>query len=224
MKTIQFVIVAAVLFACSVNSKIQTHSRSIVLRKGEVFKLNDAQLVIDTLIMNDGSQLVLNKRFEKVSIQVMYFSYGKDCMIQGEGKRGAGGTDGVKGATLGSRYNSSFATAGDRSRTTVAARPGSAGGSGVNLSLQCNTVAPQGKLTINLRGGNGGEGGDSGGINSQSGVGGNGGDISLSFPQKFETTVSETVIIQNEGGYSGLLKGERAQGRKGKLEIVFLKN
>lgn len=231
MRKLIYFFIPFLFFQCGSNQASLKHAARLVLEKGEIFKLEGNQFFIDTLIMNDGSALMLDNGMNKTLIRTNYFLFGKECVINGEGRPGRKGADGINDASAGYRQRVST--------STVSAAQGQTGGSGVDLTLFCRTVISKGRLTINLRGGNGGVGGaisnlatpnrpNNPGSYAMGGLGGDGGDLLFSYPRESEKEVAAAIAIQNEGGTSGNTRfsnqGRRIQAKDGRIEFVFLSN
>jgi hypothetical protein len=158
-------------------SYAQVRVSKLVIESHQIFELKNSDiLVADTLIMQDSSTIVLNKLKRENYIRAQVAIIGNNCTIDGRGISGQQGRDGAPGSTP-------FGPCTDGS-------PGRNGGKGldgtpgVNLFLYLEDVALDGKLIIDLAGGDGGKGGNGGSggggspgtVHCNGGNGGNGGN------------------------------------------------
>ena len=175
-------------------------------------------LVVDTLIMQDSSSIILNHEKSDNFIHTKIASIGKGCVISGQGSDGMSGRPGDRGLTQSAPcrngYSGKDATSGARGRDAV------------NLSLYFTTLKMNGSLLVNLNGGEGGHGGKgglggdggsgtrvcpagdggNGGNGAAGGDGGNGGALSISCTQcpNLHLLLGEALIVRNFGGFGGV--------------------
>jgi len=190
-------------------------------------------IVVDTLVMNDSSSIILNSSKQDNFIHVKIASFGKGCMIFGHGLNGAPGKQGENGLT-----QSSPCRNGSSGKDAL---PGERGKDAINLSLYLNVMKINGSLIINLNGGDGGNGGGGGhgggggsgtrvcpagdggggGNGADGGDGGNGGAFSISCKQcqDLHLLVGDKLIIKNYGGFGGV-GGDGGQGGQAGLGPV----
>jgi hypothetical protein len=191
----------------------------LVLSPKEKYQIvNSDIIVVDTLVMDDSSSIVLNSLKKDNFIHSKISSIGKGCSIIGRGKNGASGKNGDQGTTQSSPCRNGAsgknASAGER------------GGDGVNFSLYITTLNLNGSLTIDLNGGDGGYGGKggrgggggsgsrvcpagdggNGGNGAAGGDGGNGGGLSINCNQcpDLHLIMGEKLIVTNYGGFGGI--------------------
>jgi hypothetical protein len=197
--------------------------QTLRVNRGEIFQLTGRNFSLDSLILADSSQLLLDDHFDLTLIRSDYVSIGKGCAIIGIGKPGAQGLSGA---------NSTSASYSD-------GRPGAAGFAGISLILNVRYLHLDGDFIINLTGGQGGDGGVGGAIartqraqnpavgttsryttgvipqpastrdNSYGapgagGAGGRGGNLTFSFPGEYAALIKDHFIILNPGGNGGL--------------------
>jgi hypothetical protein len=238
MKKLGFLLFAFGLLQCASNRQDLKQAKQLVLEEGEIFKLQGNAFSIDSLIMHDGSVLVLDARFANTIIRTNYFSFGTDCLISGRGRWGERGADGIVDNPAMYRFRNTGYVSG----LNTPGRPGQSGGAGINLNLYCAAVESRGSLIISLQGGNGGMGGSVGNrqasllyypLTRQSGFapggfGGGGGNISLSYPRRQQAELDKVIIISNEGGFAGNVgsfnAGKRIQANKGKVDVILLRD
>ena len=218
-------------FMCScLVGQAQIRLGKLVIRPHETFHLDSTDiLVADSLIMMDSSRLKLNGLKAENFIRTNVAVFGKHCIIDGRGVHGKKGTDGTAGLTpMGP------------CRDGVAGRNGLrglSGGSGINLFLYIDKIHLDGKLIIDLSGGNGGDGGDggeggggsqgthhcNGGDGGRGGNGGSGGDggrggiLTIGGRDAVITKalIGNAVIVKNNGGSFGYGGISGAGGRAG---------
>jgi hypothetical protein len=136
-------------------AQAQVRVSKLVVKPHETFYLDSTDiLVADSLIMMDSSRIKLNGLKAENFIRTNVAVFGNHCIIDGRGVPGKRGTDGTAGLTpIGP------------CRDGVAGRNGLrglSGGSGINLFLYIDKIHLNGKLIIDLSGGNGGDGGNGG--------------------------------------------------------------
>lgn len=202
----------------------QVRVSKLVIGKNEAFELKNSDiLVTDTLIMQDSSTLVLNKLKRENYIRAQVAIFGEHCTIDGKGIKGKPGRDGLPGA---SPFTPCANGTSGRNGTK-----GLDGTPGINLFLYLEDITIEGKLIINLSGGNGGTGGNggdggggsagtlhctggnggNGGNAGQGGNGANGGTLTLSSRQNpdIEKLIGSVINVYTHGGLPG------RQGRVG---------
>ena len=170
-----FVLLILLLVACA--SFAQVRVSKLVIEPNQSYTLNNSDiLVADTLIMMDSSILVLNKLKKENYIRAQVVIVVNNCTIDGRGLNGQAGRDGLPGTTP-------FGPCSDGSAGKNGGK-GLDGTAGVNLFLYLEDVQLNGKLIIDLSGGNGGKGGNGGSggggspgtVHCNGGNGGNGGN------------------------------------------------
>lgn len=218
-------------FLCGcVAAKAQIRVNKLVIEPHQTFMLDSTDiLVADSLIMMDSSRIRLNALKAENFIRARVAVFGKHCRIDGRGIGGNRGTDGTSGLTpIGP------------CRDGVAGRNGLrglSGGPGVNLFLYIDEIHINGRLIINLAGGNGGDGGDGGhggggspgtrqcrggdggrgGNGGAGGDGGRGGTLTIGGKDVViaKALIGGVLLIRNGGGsfgYGGLSGAGGAAG------------
>ena len=203
---------------CSLTAEAQVRVSKLVIRPHETFFLDSTDiLVADSLIMMDSSRIKLNGLKAENFIRTNVAVFGNHCVIDGRGVAGKKGTNGTAGLTPVGPC-----------RDGVAGRNGLrglSGGSGINLFLYIDKIHVNGKLIIDLSGGNGGDGGDGGeggggspgtqhcnggdggkgGNGGAGGDGGRGGILTIGGRDAVITKalVGTALIVQNHGGSFG---------------------
>lgn len=168
----------AVLFFLVVHSfsYAQLRYTKLVLEPGQVFSFGQSDiLVVDTLIMNDSSGIVLNTLKAENYLHAKVLVIGKNCFFQGSGREGKSGRNGKAGISSVGPCKSG--TNGEN------AGRGEDGTNGIDLLLYLKEITIESPLTVTLDGGKGGNGGlggeggsaGSGTIHCKGGDGGNGG-------------------------------------------------
>jgi hypothetical protein len=213
-------IALALLFNLFVSvSWSQIRLNKLVLEPNEKYQISVGDiLVVDTLIMQDSSSIILNREKSDNFIHTKIASIGQGCAISGHGVNGNAGKPGDNGVTQSSPCRNGYpgkdASAGERGKDAI------------NLSLYFTTLKITGSLLVDLnggeggRGGKGGRGGDGGsgtrvcpagdggdgGNGAAGGDGGNGGAFSISCKQcpDLHLLLGEKLIIRNFGGFSGI--------------------
>jgi hypothetical protein len=215
---------------CCVVGHAQIRVGRLVIQPHETFYLDSTDiLVADSLIMLDSSRLKLNGLKAENFIRTKVAVFGKHCIIDGRGVPGKKGTDGTMGLTpVGPCRDGVPGRNGLR---------GLSGGSGINLFLYIDKVDMQGKLIIDLSGGNGGDGGDggeggggspgthhcnggdggNGGNGGSGGDGGRGGILTIGGRDAVITNslIGDLLIVKNNGGSFGYGGISGAGGRAG---------
>jgi hypothetical protein len=196
----------------------QIRVTKLVIKANESFNLGQSDiLVADTLIMMDSSSLVLNKLKRENFIRAQVAVFGNNCSINGHGIDGKPGRNGISG-------NTPIGPCQDGTPGRNATK-GLDGAPGVNLFLYLEHVTIQGKLIIDLSGGNGGRGGNggnggsgspgtvhciggdgaNGGNAGQGGNGANGGTLTLSSKKHpdIQEWIGTKILVKNGGGVAG---------------------
>jgi hypothetical protein len=206
-----FVLVAGASYA-------QVRVSKLVIESKDTFELKNSDiLVADTLIMKDSSTLILNRLKRENYIRAQVVIFGEQCTINGRGLDGEQGKDGNPGSTpIGPCSNGSPGRNGGR---------GLDGTPGTNLFLYIEDVQLNGKLIIDLSGGNGGRGGNggsggggspgtvhcyggdgaNGGNAGQGGNGADGGTLTLSSKKNpnIQNLIGSSINVYTHGGLPG---------------------
>lgn len=202
----------------------QVRIGTLVVKPNQTYVLEHSDiLVADTLILMDSARLVLNKLKRENYIRAQYAVFGNNAVIDGKGIEGKPGRDGKAGSTPFGPCTDGF--------------PGRPGGKGldgtpgINLFLYLDELKIDGRLVIELSGGNGGKGGNggnggggspgtvhcfggNGGNGGNAGQGGNGaqgGHLTINSRKNpnIHQLVGDTIKVLNFGGFAG------EQGRPG---------
>lgn len=193
-------------------------SKLVIEAKEKYQILSSDIIVVDTLVMNDSSSIILNPSKQDNFIHAKISSFGKGCMIFGHGMKGTSGKPGENGIT-----QSAPCRNGSLGKD---ASMGERGQDAVNLSLYLSVMKINGSLIIDLNGGDGGNGGaggrggdggsgtrvcpagdgGGGGNGGDGGDGGNGGALSISCKQcpDLHLLMGEKLIVKNYGGFGGV--------------------
>ncbi|HNP77580.1 MAG: hypothetical protein U0289_00610 [Cyclobacteriaceae bacterium] len=196
--------------------------QTLRVNPGEIFQLTGKTFLLDSLVLGDSSQLLLDDNFDLTLIRCDYVTLGKGCAIIGIGKPGGQGLVGIN----------------SNSRAYSDGRPGTSGFAGISLIFNFRHLQLDGDFIINLTGGPGGDGGAGGTINripsttnpavgttsryssgvipqpnqtrdasfgepGAGGAGGRGGNLTLSFPGEYTQLIKQHFIIINPGGIGG---------------------
>lgn len=215
-----------ILLGLCLSGKAQIRLAKLSLNKSEKYVIQASDiLVVDTLIMADSSQIILNHDKPVNYIHAKIAIIGAGCFITGFGPKGVNGKHGVNGVEQESPC-----------RQGGLGKDGTTGGTGSNgnsLFIYSDDIQIKGSLTFNLNGGDGGDGGDGGqgggggpgtrvcqggdggqgGSGSRGGNGGNGGDLSINCKQcpDYQFWLGGKLHIKNYGGFGGL-GGEAGRG------------
>ncbi len=212
--------VKAIIFfsLCSWVAHGQIRLPKLVLKPKETYDLKGDILVVDTLILQDSSKIILNKlkldNFIHAKVAIFY----SGSLIEGKGVQGIQGHKGRPGISP----QSPCTDGGPGTPGNEATK----GGVGTNLSLYFTEIILKGILTIDVSGGDAGDGGTggpgggggpgarpcragNGGIGGNGGQGGNGGGagtITFVSPRSLEirSMLGVNIIIRNYGGNLGL--------------------
>jgi len=204
----------------------QIRLTKLSLKEGEKYLIQASDiLVVDTLVMADSSQVVLNMDKKDNFIHAKIAIIGIGCSINGGGVKGTDGTKGIHGV--------------DQLSPCRSGGPGQDGTQGLdgnngnNLFIYSDDLQINGSLTINLNGGDGGDGGKggqgggggpgtrvcsggdggSGGSGSRGGHGGNGGNLTINCLRcpDYQVWIGSRLHIKNYGGFGGI-GGEAGRG------------
>jgi len=197
----------------------QIRLNKLVIEAKEKYQILGTDIiVVDTLVMNDSSSIILNSSKQDNFIHAKIASIGKGCTIYGHGMDRISGKQGENGITQSSPCrNGSPGKNGS---------PGERGRDAINLSLYLTVMKINGSLMVTLnggdggKGGNGGRGGDggsgtrvcaagdggNGGNGADGGDGGNGGAFSFNCKNcpDLHLILGEKLIIKNYGGFGGV--------------------
>ena len=225
----------SVLLTLFITSSFLTHAQirlvKLEVAKNEKYLIQGADVLdVDTLVMRDSSEIVLNPLKKDNFIHAKVTRIGKSCIISGKGASATKGKEGIAGI--------------DQQGPCVLGRNGGNGSPGANgfpannLFLYFTELNISGSLTINLNGGDGGDGGDggfggsggpgtrvceggnggNGGNGAHGGNGGDGGNLTIQCKgcPTLRALINKSVIIKNYGGYAGL-GGDGGPGGDGGL-------
>ena len=213
------IILLSTLFIAGFNGWSQLRFEKLVINSNEQFVIDGQSdiIVADTLIMMDGSSIILNSLKPENYLRTNVAVIGQNCSIIGAGQQGKPGKCGKSGSSQPGPC-----------RDGLPAENGSnglAGGHGVNLFFYVSQLRIDGNLTIDLRGGTGGDGGmggkggdgnpgtlhcnggngATGGTGGRGGRGGNGGNLAISAPNPGQLTdwIGSLIVCQTNGGDGG---------------------
>ncbi|MBX2899129.1 MAG: hypothetical protein KF775_05750 [Cyclobacteriaceae bacterium] len=202
----------------SLSALAQIRMDKLVVQPGKKFLIEGSDiLVVDTLILADSAQLILNRAKPENFIHAKVARIGKGCLILGSGQHGANGANGVNGADQPTPCRQAYeGTDGEY---------GADGENGTTLFIYSDDIQISGSLTINLNGGNGGIGGNggngggggpgtrvcaggdggAGGNGMRGGHGGNGGNITIQCKRCPDLPIwlHTGLQIKNYGGIGG---------------------
>jgi hypothetical protein len=213
------------LFGFSV-SQAQIRLAKLSIEKNEKYLIQASDiLVVDTLVMADSSQIILNHDKKDNFIHAKILIVGSNCLISGSGLKGKDGIKGVDGIEMASPC-----------RQGGIGQDGSIGfngRTGNSLFIYSDDIQIKGSLTINLNGGDGGDGGDGGqgggggpgtrvcaggdggqgGSGSRGGNGGDGGSVEIDCKRcpDLQVWLGSRLQVKNYGGFGGL-GGEAGRG------------
>lgn len=200
----------------SISTNAQLRFTKLVIPQGQTFSFGQSDiLVVDTLIMNDSSGIVLNRLTTENYLHVKVAVIGRYCFIDGNGTAGRAGTNGKKGISSAGPCKSGT-NGGD-------AADGEKGSDGVDLLMYLQKVTMQGNVTISLNGGRGGDGGNggegggagsgtvhckggdggNGGKGGQGGYGGDGGLLTIHGPTSLHSFLESNIKLIAKGGQFG---------------------
>jgi hypothetical protein len=243
-KLVLIFMVAFTMWGCMpLRSSPVAHGINLVVEKGEAFQLTGDSFLIDTLILNDGAGILLDKKHGKTVVRINYFRFGRDCFVDGIGFPG-------------------FSELVRTNTGAIIGAIGHSGKSGIGLLLYCAAIEKGGNLFINLNGGDGASGGSGGtdiarvasnpltrGATANSstfrvplqsvaklpssnqyprttnGDGGNGGRLLLSIPEEYKIEFKQAIKISNEGGFSANENPSgRIQAAAGAMKVIVTKD
>ncbi|HWA35133.1 MAG TPA: hypothetical protein VG737_13425 [Cyclobacteriaceae bacterium] len=208
----------------------QIRLSKLVLRPKQVYEIKGSDiLVVDSLIMQDSSRIILNKLKPENFIHAKVAVFYRGALIDGHGATGIPGRKGKPG-------NSPMSPCTNGAPGTMGTE-GTNGGHGINVSLYFSEIMMRGNVTIDVSGGAAGDGGEGGvgggggpgtrlckgGNGGQGGAGangGNGGDAgSVNFvcPKipELRLMLGEKIIVRNYGGDRGIGGNGGAGGYSG---------
>jgi len=216
------------LFVSTCSAQIRL-SKLVIEAKEKYQILGSDIIVVDTLVMNDSSSIILNSSKVDNFIHAKIASFGYGCSIYGHGINGASGKQGENGATQSAPCRSG--APGKNAFT------GERGKDAINLSLYLTTMKIKGSLIVNLNGGDGGKGGGggrggdggsgtrvcqagdggNGGNGADGGDGGNAGAFSINCKQcpNLHLIMGEKLLLKNYGGFGGVGGDGGAGGQAG---------
>lgn len=212
------VLILTSLLLVSCVSLAQIRVSKLIVEKGETYELKNSDIIVaDTLVMMDSSKLVLNKLKRENYIRAQTIIFGNHCVIDGKGLDGQQGRDGAPGSTP-------FGPCSDGTQGRNGGR-GLDGTAGVNLYLYVEDIIADGRVIIDLSGGNGGRGGNggsggggspgtvhcyggNGGNGGNAGQGGNGADggtltLSSKTNPKIQSLIGSQINVYTHGGLPG---------------------
>ncbi|HZY79186.1 MAG TPA: hypothetical protein VFE50_06675 [Cyclobacteriaceae bacterium] len=197
----------------------QIRIAKLVIPEKQTYKIQNTDIiVVDTLIMNDSSVIVLNRAKKDNFIHAKHLIAKKGAKIIGGGAKGLPGKDGAKGTSMdGPCIDGTNGLNGTG---------GSHGDHGINLFLYFTQLTITGSLTVDLRGGDGGDGGKggnggggsmgtrvcvggtggAGGNGGSGGNGGNGGALTISCKECIDlrALLGEHLLVRNYAGFGGV--------------------
>ncbi|CAN5153621.1 hypothetical protein BH09BAC3_BH09BAC3_16780 [soil metagenome] len=196
----------------------QIHLNQLTIKKGETYTIIGSDiLVVDDLIMEDGSTLVLNSLKPENYLRFRSATFGKECKIDGRGVPGLKGRPGRPGISP----NNPCTDGGPGTKGTE----GTYGGNGTNVFIYLSDIKMNGSLFIDVSGGDGGDGGNGGNggggtpgtrvckggdggasaDGSAGGQGGNSGTVSFIAPAipELRNFIGDKITVHNYGGNGG---------------------
>lgn len=214
---IRFIVV---LFFAPISAFAQIRIDKLVIPAKETFKIEKTDIiVVDSLIMNDSSTIMLNIAKRENFIHAKHIVVRNGARILGFGEKGKHGKDGARGHSMDGPCIDG--TPGHHGTG------GSHGDSGVSLYIYTNQLTITGTLTIDLRGSDGGDGGNGGqggggsqgtrvclggtggpgGNGGTGGNGGHGGSLTISSSQSepdLRGLLDHQLIVKNYAGFGGV--------------------
>jgi hypothetical protein len=207
------------LVVSCLSASAQIRLEKLLLTQGEKYLIQASDiLVVDTLVMADSSQIILNREKKDNYIHAKIAIIGKGCIINGAGLKGEDGSNGTNGADQASPCR--------QGAVGVDGTDGLPGKNGVNLFMYSDDIQINGSLTINVNGGDGGQGGNGGqgggggpgtrvcaggdggqgGSGARGGNGGDGGSITINCKRcpEYPIWLGHKLYIKNYGGFAGL--------------------
>jgi hypothetical protein len=144
-----------VLVISCLSASAQIRLEKLSLTRGEKYLIQASDiLVVDTLVMADSAQIILNREKKDNYIHAKIAIIGKGCIINGAGLKGEDGVNGVNGADQASPCR--------QGAVGVDGADGLTGKNGINVFIYSDDIQINGSLTINVNGGDGGQGGNGG--------------------------------------------------------------
>ncbi len=226
----------------------QIRLTKLVLKPKQVYEIKESDiLVVDSLIMQDSSTIILNKLKHDNFIHAKVAVFYRGAVVDGHGATGIPGRKGRPG-------NSPMSPCTSGTAGTMGSE-GTNGGNGVNVSFYFSEILIRGNVTIDVSGGAAGDGGDGGvgggggpgtrlckggsggqgGAGANGGNGGNAGSVSFICPKipELRLMLGEKIIVRNyggdrgiggtggAGGYSGLsaLQDSKMDGKHGRKGV-----
>lgn len=194
----------------------QKYAQKLHVKAGEIFQLKGNSFEIDTLILEDGAELLLDKNHKGTEIIAGHLYLGVDCLITGNGLNG----EHAGFASVDQTVNH-FGTVRNYKAGYNNGLPGI---SACDLTLFVKSLTVKGRFAVNLKGGDGGN------ANRKAGIGGDGGNFIFSFPRNSRETVLANAAIFTQGGHGGEILVNRKNltsnfahdGRQGVVEYIDL--
>jgi hypothetical protein len=207
------------LVASCLTAQAQIRLEKLLLARGEKYLIQASDiLVVDTLVMADSTQIILNHEKKDNYIHAKIAIIGKGCEINGAGIKGKDGANGVNGIDQASPCR--------QGAVGVDGEDGLTGKNGINVFIYSDDIQINGSLTINVNGGDGGQGGNGGqgggggpgtrvcaggdggqgGSGARGGDGGDGGTITIDCKRcpEYPIWLGSKLYIKNYGGFAGL--------------------
>lgn len=201
------------------SASAQIRLEKLILGQGEKYLIQASDiLVVDTLIMADSAQIILNHEKKDNYIHAKIAIIGKGCVINGAGLKGKDGASGSNGPDQASPCRQGAVGADGTDGLT--------GKNGVNVFIYSDDIQINGSLTINVNGGDGGQGGNGGqgggggpgtrvcaggdggqgGSGARGGNGGDGGNITIDCKRcpEYPIWLGHKLYVKNYGGFAGL--------------------
>lgn len=211
------VVIFGLLMAMGATGQIRLNTLRIKAKQVYEIKETDI-LVVDSLIMEDSSRLILNHLKAENFIHAKAAVFYRGCVIDGKGVRGIPGRKGRAGYSPPGPCTDG--------KPGLMGSNGTNGGKGINLSLYLSDIAVRGTLVIDVSGGDGGDGGTGGvggggapgtrlcnggnggqgGNGANGGNGGDGGAITFIAPRipELRSLIGEKILVRTYGGNLGL--------------------
>jgi hypothetical protein len=214
------------LIGLCLSAQAQIRLTKLSLNKSEKYLIQASDIiVVDTLLMADSAQIILNRDKKDNFIHAKIAIIGVGCAIIGTGAKGTDGSHGINGVD-----QESPCRQGGIGKDGTG---GLKGNDGNNLFIYSDDIQIKGSLTLNLNGGDGGDGGDGGqgggggpgtrvcqggdggqgGSGSRGGNGGQGGNLTIHCKRcpDYQIWLGSELHIKNYGGFGGL-GGEAGRG------------
>jgi len=214
----RFITLSFFLFNCTISFS-QIRMEKLVIPHHGTFEMSGTDImVVDTLVMQDSSKIILNRTKPDNFIHAKVIAIGNGCEIVGNGNTGESGKEGIAGYTAVGPCKDGIP---GRNGT-----PGTSATSGVNLYLYFNQLKISDKLRIELSGGDGGDGGTggvggggspgtrlckggnggAGGNGANGGDGGNGGSLTFTCNgcPDLRSWLSDRINVRSYGGNGGI--------------------